>query len=61
LQPQSLLKEKGIAPDQRIFPITYNAARVMVSKAGKMVGVNLFISRNQSQFFLGGLNFVCSL
>jgi len=35
------IKEKGIAPDQRVFPITYNAARVMVSKAGKMVGVNL--------------------
>jgi integrase/recombinase XerD len=35
------IKEKGIEPDQRIFPITYNADRVMVSKAGKMVGVNL--------------------
>ncbi|MCP4273988.1 MAG: site-specific integrase [Gammaproteobacteria bacterium] len=35
------IKEKAIAPEQRIFPITYNAARVMVSKAGKMVGVNL--------------------
>jgi integrase/recombinase XerD len=35
------IKDKGIAPDQRIFPITYTAARVMVSKAGKMVGVNL--------------------
>jgi integrase len=35
------IKEKGIELDQRIFPITYNAARVMVSKAGKMVGVNL--------------------
>jgi integrase len=35
------IKEKGIEPDQRIFPITYNAARVMVKKAGKMVGVKL--------------------
>jgi integrase len=38
---KNYIKEKGIKPDQRIFPITYNAARVMVSKAGKMVGVNL--------------------
>jgi integrase len=35
------IKEKGIEPDQRIFPITYNAARVMVSKAGKSVGIHL--------------------
>ena len=35
------IKEKGIEPEQRIFPITYNAARVMVSKAGKMAGVKL--------------------
>jgi len=30
------INEKGIEPDQRIFPITYNAARVMVNKAGKI-------------------------
>jgi integrase len=35
------IKEKGIEPDQRIFPITYNAARVMVIKAGKSVGIHL--------------------
>ena len=35
------VQSKGIAPEQRIFPITYNAARVMVNKAGKMVGVHL--------------------
>ena len=35
------IQDKGIEPDQRIFPITYNAARVMVSKAGKLVGVHL--------------------
>ena len=35
------IEEKGIEPDQRIFPITYNAARMMVKKAGAMVGVNL--------------------
>jgi integrase len=32
---------KGIEPDQRIFPITYNAARVMVKNTGKLVGINL--------------------
>ena len=30
------INEKGIEPDQRIFPITHNAARVMVNKAGKI-------------------------
>ena len=35
------IKEKGIEPEQQIFPITYNAARVMVKKAGKMAGVKL--------------------
>jgi integrase len=35
------IKEKGIEPEQRIFPITYNAARVMVNKAGKAIGIHL--------------------
>ena len=35
------IKEKDIEPDQRIFPITYNAARVMVIKAGNSVGIHL--------------------
>ena len=35
------IQDKGIEPELRIFPITCNAARVMVHKAGKMVGVNL--------------------
>ena len=35
------IKEEGIDPDQRIFPITYNAARVMVKNAGKLVGIHL--------------------
>ena len=35
------IKEKGIEPEQRIFPITYNAARVMVKKAVKAVGIHL--------------------
>ena len=31
---------KRIEADQRIFPITYNAARIMVNKSGKMVGIH---------------------
>ena len=35
------IKEKDIEPQHRIFPITYNAARIMVQKAGEMVGIHL--------------------
>jgi integrase len=35
------IKEKGIEPEQRVFPITYNAARVMVKKAGNAFGIHL--------------------
>jgi integrase len=35
------VKEDGVEPEQKIFPITYSAARVMVSKAGMMVGIHL--------------------
>jgi len=35
------IQDKGIEPEQRIFPITYNTARVMVKKAGELAGVNL--------------------
>jgi integrase/recombinase XerD len=35
------IQDKGIEPEKRIFPITYNAARVMVKKAGELAGVNL--------------------
>jgi integrase len=35
------IQDKGIGPESRIFPITYNAARMMVKKADAMVGVNL--------------------
>jgi len=35
------IQMKGVEPEDRIFPITYNAALVMVNKAGKMVGVYL--------------------
>lgn len=34
-------REKRIQPDQRIFPITYQAARMVVKKAGELVGIHL--------------------
>jgi len=35
------IRDKGIGPDERIFPITYSAARIIVIKAGKLVGIDL--------------------
>jgi integrase len=35
------IREKGIKPDKRIFPISYPAARVVVKNAGKLVGIDL--------------------
>jgi integrase/recombinase XerD len=35
------INAKSIEQDQRIFPITYPAARAIVIKAGKLVGINL--------------------
>ena len=35
------IRDKGIRSDQRIFPITYPAARALVKKAGNLVGINL--------------------
>jgi integrase/recombinase XerD len=35
------LRARGVAENQRIFPITYTAVRVMVKKAGILVGVHL--------------------
>lgn len=35
------IRNKGIGPGQRIFPITYPAARAAVKKAGRLVGINL--------------------
>ena len=35
------IQDKGIETEQRIFPIAYNAARVMVKKAGELASVNL--------------------
>ncbi len=35
------IQEKGIKSGNRIFPITYAAARLVVKKAGKLVGIEL--------------------
>jgi len=35
------VKESGIGPEGRLFPISYNAARIMVRKAGRLVGIHL--------------------
>ena len=35
------IKTREVAGDQRIFPISYTAARVLVKKAGSLVGVHL--------------------
>ena len=35
------IRDKGFGPEKRIFSITYNAARVMVKKAGELAGVPL--------------------
>jgi len=38
---RAYIREKGIQPGQRIFPITYAAARMIAKKAGSLVGVHL--------------------
>lgn len=38
---KAYISENEIEPGRRIFPITYNAARVMVKNAGKLVGIAL--------------------
>ena len=35
------ISRKAIAHEQRIFPISYSAGRVVVNKAGKVVGIHL--------------------
>jgi len=35
------IREKDIQPNQRIFPICYEAAREMAAKAGSVVGIHL--------------------
>jgi integrase/recombinase XerD len=38
---KNFLNDEGVAGNQRIFPLTYTAARVIVKKAGDLVGVHL--------------------
>jgi len=38
---QKYISDNGIGTDDRIFPITYAAARFVVKKAGKLVGIHL--------------------
>ena len=35
------IEQKGITPDERIFPLTYQGARAVVVKAGNLVGIHL--------------------
>ena len=35
------IQMKGIESEDRIFPITYNAARIIVNKSGKLAGIHL--------------------
>ena len=35
------IREKDIKPDNRIFPLTYAAARLIVIKAGDIVGIHV--------------------
>ncbi len=35
------IEHKGIGPDERIFPLTYQGARAVVVKAGNLVGIHL--------------------
>jgi len=38
---QKYISDNGIKPEDRIFPITYAAARIVVKKAGDLVGIHL--------------------
>ena len=38
---QKYISDNGIGPDDRIFPITYAAARIVTKKAGELVGIHL--------------------
>ena len=38
---QKYISDSSIKPDDRIFPITYAAARIVVKKAGDLVGIHL--------------------
>jgi integrase/recombinase XerD len=38
---QKYIADKGLEPEEKIFPITYAAARIIVKKAGDLVGISL--------------------
>ena len=38
---RTYIREKGINPDARIFPLTYAAARLIVKKAGNLVNIHV--------------------
>ena len=38
---KAYIEQKGIEPNQRIFGLTYQGARAVVNKAGKLVGIHL--------------------
>ena len=38
---EDYIEQKGIGPDERIFPLTYQGARAVVIKAGNLVGIHL--------------------
>lgn len=40
------IRDKGIEADERIFPITHLATRVIVKRAGNLVGINLKPHKN---------------
>jgi integrase len=38
---RTYIREKGIKPEARIFPLTYAAARLIVKKAGNLVNIHV--------------------
>ncbi|MFN2358727.1 MAG: hypothetical protein ABR534_13420, partial [Desulfotignum sp.] len=38
---RTYIREKGIDPETRIFPLSYAAARLIVKKAGNLVGIHV--------------------
>lgn len=38
---RTYIREKGIDPDARIFPLSYAAARLIVKKAGNLVNIHV--------------------
>ena len=48
------IEQKGIGPDERIFPLTYQGARAVVVKAGNLVGIHPWPRPVLSKCGLGG-------